>query len=82
MRSKIDDWICCGSEGQHVKIRSMADDGFESLPNCCFDSEAKEGILPGPSAGIGFVRHRSRLRKTTALVVRYLDKSALPLAMQ
>ena len=76
IRSKIDVWICCGSEGQQAEIRSMADDGFEWMPSCCFDSEAKEEILPGPSVGIGFVRNRSRLTKTTALVVRCLDKSA------
>jgi len=35
--SKIDDWICCGREGQHDTIRSMADDGCESLPTHFFE---------------------------------------------
>ena len=35
--SKIDDWICCGSEGQQATIRSIADGDCESLPTRFFE---------------------------------------------
>ena len=82
IRSRIEERICCGTEGQHDTIRSIDDDGCESLQNWFFNSESKEGSLPNPSVDDAIVWHCSRLTETTATDVRCLDKSASTIAMQ